>query len=1228
MNKAVQSGFVVVAAVGFYLGLPVLMIWGWEPIVHRVVRASSRLWYELVHLNRWVYGIVLLVPLCGCSGGGNNSSGSPPPPPTITSVVLSPASTNVQPRETQQFSATVSGTGDFSSAVSWSVTGTVDGSPGTISSTGLYAAPATACNPNTVTVVAASTADPTKTASASVVIGSSPFQITGITLTPNPATAVIFQTLQFTATVQGTGSFNSAVQWSIDGTAGGDSTVGTISNTGLYTAPQTTPPGGTVNVQAASLVDNSVSATAQLTITQGPLITQLSPATANASDAILVLGQNLFAIGSTTTIFFPGPNGVPLPVLADPSSASPMQLPIHVPLAAVSGSVYVQTQAQGGSPATSNSVAFTRLPRVRIRAAQKDLSGGESVTFQSRIFGTAASEPLTWSADSGTVASDGTYTAPAGLTSDSFAVITACVLGTQICDQERLGLHPFRIAPLVPLVANGGTLQLHAIQGNSSIAPTWHLNGPGSLSPGGLYTASSQLADGGGVYVTATYNGVSETASVGVTGDFPGIVNRVSDYFDLNQYPFPLGTWAASVGVAANTAYVVSTNAIDFVTDNNYYWMDVYDITNPVNPIWIDAVEPAIRPTSTAYCDGFFYQIAYQDFSQGLPYPADIAVYDVSGSSPALISKGIFPLVLFSQYGCLLTQVSIGTPMIADLFQLTNGGVIHSQYTLPVSNPTASSAVAISDGSRIYVKLPQEQQDLIVYDLTVQPPAQVGIVDTGDLLASELSIAGSSLFLTPPLGFQILTHVYDISNAQPVFVGDMSTGTAIRSSGTTALAGTYDSGLRMLDLSQPQQPVVTANVFDFVDAMYTADLAGTYILSSEGFGGFAVYDVSVPGGLVPTYLNSSSESVAGYTALAQISNASTAFFAISTTNGDAGVLNFDLSTQPATFVGSFSTGASPAQALALVGSDLYVGTVDSLLVLDVGNPGAPSQIGSVNTGIVSLATAGNTLFAGTMDNTLVIYDITQGSNPVQQASVNLPAPAFELTVSGALLFVADGASGLLVYNVANPSAPVLLSQLVPSQAVYDVAVDGNLALLAAYDAGLVIVDCSNPLQLTVVGQAALDSVDPYATAEYPQNKAVTIALLDKIAFLGVDNINDPVTSGQAMIYGFDYTLSANPRLVQLGAYSNFLNDAVLSLRSNGTQLFAGLGLSLVEFSATQPRNTISLGFLPFALRTPYETGTPSSASRAGRQKVSQRGGQGGYHRNPGPRLPLEPKYVR
>jgi hypothetical protein len=54
---------------------------------------------------------------------------------------------------------------------------------------------------------------------------------------------------QLTATVTGT---SSSVSWSVDGAPGGNATSGTITPSGLYTAPASVPPAGTVTVRAAS----------------------------------------------------------------------------------------------------------------------------------------------------------------------------------------------------------------------------------------------------------------------------------------------------------------------------------------------------------------------------------------------------------------------------------------------------------------------------------------------------------------------------------------------------------------------------------------------------------------------------------------------------------------------------------------------------------------------------------------------------------------------------------------------------------------------------------------------------------------------------------------------------------------------------------------------------------------------------------------------------------------
>ena len=99
--------------------------------------------------------------LAGCGGSSYGGGGS-----TVT-VAVSPKQTAVViTSQTQQFTATVTGA---SGGVNWAVDGTAGGSAtvGTISATGLYTPPATA---GTHTVVATSTTDSTKSATAKIAV--------------------------------------------------------------------------------------------------------------------------------------------------------------------------------------------------------------------------------------------------------------------------------------------------------------------------------------------------------------------------------------------------------------------------------------------------------------------------------------------------------------------------------------------------------------------------------------------------------------------------------------------------------------------------------------------------------------------------------------------------------------------------------------------------------------------------------------------------------------------------------------------------------------------------------------------------------------------------------------------------------------------------------------------------------------------------------------------------
>jgi hypothetical protein len=88
----------------------------------------------------------------------------------------------------------------------------------------------------------------------------------GVSVNVSPKTASPFPTQQqqFTALVNGT--TNLQVTWQVSGVTGGNSTVGTIDTTGMYTAPGTVPATNPVTVSAVSQADVTKSDSASVTI--------------------------------------------------------------------------------------------------------------------------------------------------------------------------------------------------------------------------------------------------------------------------------------------------------------------------------------------------------------------------------------------------------------------------------------------------------------------------------------------------------------------------------------------------------------------------------------------------------------------------------------------------------------------------------------------------------------------------------------------------------------------------------------------------------------------------------------------------------------------------------------------------------------------------------------------------------------------------------------------------
>jgi hypothetical protein len=108
--------------------------------------------------------------MAACGGSGSSSS-------TVTSVTVSCSPSTVTPGGTSQCTATVNGTGNFSTSVTWS------SSAGTITSAGVLTAPTTT---STVTVTATSTQNTSVSGTATVTVGTTAANVAPLVVDAGP----------------------------------------------------------------------------------------------------------------------------------------------------------------------------------------------------------------------------------------------------------------------------------------------------------------------------------------------------------------------------------------------------------------------------------------------------------------------------------------------------------------------------------------------------------------------------------------------------------------------------------------------------------------------------------------------------------------------------------------------------------------------------------------------------------------------------------------------------------------------------------------------------------------------------------------------------------------------------------------------------------------------------------------------------------------------------------
>jgi uncharacterized protein (DUF1800 family) len=364
-----------------------------------------------------------------------------------------------------------------------------------------------------------------------------------IMVTPSPATLPGLTTQQFVARTND-GS-KPTLSWTVNGIAGGNPTIGSISGSGFYTAPEFPPSPNNIKVSATDTVDSSKTGSSAVTLDNPiPILTTVAPLTIPVGPFTLSLTGQHFAQGATV---FLGTTALSTTVISS-TQLTATGTATNAEVGTVNITVQNPTPGSNSSKAISAQVKGS-LINVAVSPATGVLRAGAQQVFAATVTGTTNSA-VTWSVNGvaggndtvGTIVGNGNYLAPNILPNPSTITVTA----TSVADPSAFGNASITLGNSVPSLSSV-TPNLIVI-GNFTIT----LAGSGFMQGSVVNFGSQQLSTTFVSPTELTATGTATTAQVGTVN--VSVTN-----------PNPVSATSASIPVQV----VASTDIVVTLTPKN-----------------------------------------------------------------------------------------------------------------------------------------------------------------------------------------------------------------------------------------------------------------------------------------------------------------------------------------------------------------------------------------------------------------------------------------------------------------------------------------------------------------------------------------------------------------------------------------------------------------------------------------------------------------------------------
>ncbi|HLC92759.1 MAG TPA: VWA domain-containing protein [archaeon] len=305
---------------------------------------------------------------------------------------------------------------------------------------------------------------------------------------------------------------------------------------------------------------------------------------------------------------------------------------------------------------------------------------------------------------------------------------------------------------------------------------------------------------------------------------------------------------------------------------------------------------------------------------------------------------------------------------------------------------------------------------------------------------------------------------------------DLTAGNDIRVLGGYAYVADGSAGLRVVDVSTPNNPTLTGT-YNSPGTAVSVYVLGSYAYVADSGSGLRDVNVTNPSG-------PSSVDVDDQGTIVDVHGYGNYIYAADTSSTDE-IYIYDISTpsNPSQVSSiSFETVSSvfgDGNFVYVVGDRTGSGNDPGLYIVDVSNKSSPQHAGHVNLANANnVSVDGNTAYVTRAGTGMSTVDVSNGSSPSLLATYNTPGTAYGAMVyTDGNVYVADDSS-LQAITVTNPSSPAFAKSYATPFDYRDIDIGNDWAFMVpGYSTGIVTFNIYNGPKMDQSRIAATGFVD-------------------------------------------------------------------------------------------------------------------------------------------------------